>query len=264
MPNSIFFAWQSDTNPSENRTFIWNAIVDACKVLANNSVPEQSPRPEKDTIGVSGSPNIVQTIFRKIDHCAMFIADVTFVAKSEKSRLVPNPNVLLELGYAVKTVGWERTILVLNSACGKADSLPFDMLQHRWPIEYKITSETKAREKRWSNLKEALSVALQSCEEYSLNRATDMMNSLDADCLKLIADNESNRFIVMQLPANNMAGLLIGGQRTASLRRLMDLAALKVVEKPHIGYGWTNDGLLMVREINRTHPDLLNVLRVHN
>lgn len=142
MPNSVFFAWQFDTDPKDNKTFILDAICDACNSLSNDAIPEQSPRPEKDTNGISGTPNIVQTIFNKIDKCSVFIADVTFIAESKKGKLIPNPNVLLELGYAVKTIGWERTILVLNNAYGDAKNLPFDMLQHRWPIEYRITSET--------------------------------------------------------------------------------------------------------------------------
>jgi len=129
LANTIFFAWQLDTKPEDNKTFIWESIVSACEKCENTTTPELSPRPEKDTEGVSGSPNIVQTIFKKIDQCSLFIADVTFVGKTNSNKYISNPNVLIELGYAVKTIGWERTILVLNNAHGKANELPFDILQ---------------------------------------------------------------------------------------------------------------------------------------
>ena len=263
MPNSVFFAWQNDTEPKDNKSFIWSSICESCNALRNDVLPELSPRPEKDTDGISGSPNIVQTIFKKIDQCSIFVADVTFVAKTENGKCIPNPNVLLELGYAVRTIGWERTILVLNNAYEKAENLPFDLLQHRWPIEYRVTSETKANEKRLESLSlnEALSSALKICERFSLNRAIEMMNSLDTDSLKIVADHENSGFIELLLPAKTMGETLISIVRTSALRRLMDLGAIKVVEEPYIGYGWTSDGLLMIREINKTHPKLLNLLR---
>ncbi len=263
MPNSVFFAWQFDTEPKDNKSFIWDAICESCKSLNNNAVPEQSPRPEKDTDGISGTPNIVQAIFNKIDKCSIFIADVTFIAESENGKLIPNPNVILELGYAVKTIGWERTILIMNNAYGKAENLPFDMLQHRWPIEYRVTSETKVREKRWDSLKDVLASALGDCEEYSLARAENMMNSLDTEALKLVADNEYENLIQMKMPDKTVFGVIASATRASSLRRLMDLGAITVVEKPSVGYGWTNDGLLMIKEINKVHPKLLGVLRSH-
>ena len=261
MPKSVFYAWQLDTNSKDNKIFIWDAICDACKSLSNDAIPEQSPRPEKDTDGIPGTPNIVQTIFNKIDECSVFIADVTFIAQSTKSKLIPNPNVLFELGYAVKTIGWERTILVLNNAHGNANNLPFDMLQHRWPIEYRLTPETKARDDRCSKLKEELTSALNDCDEYSLTRAVNMMNSLDTDSLKIVADHEHKGGIEIDMPATNMGGLLASTVRITAIRRLIDIGAIKVVETPYIRYGWTSDGLSMIREINRTQPKLLQLFR---
>ena len=261
MANSVFFAWQLDIRAEDNRTFIWESIKSACLKLKNDTTPELSPRPEKDTEGVSGSPNIVQTIFRKIDVCSVFIADVTFIAKSESNKYLPNPNVLLELGYAIKTIGWERTILILNNAHGKAKELPFDMLQHRWPIEYRVTPETKVRDKKWDNLEGVLSDAIRDCEEFSLTRANDMMLSLDTDTLSVVAIHEYDKLIEMPLPAKTMGEVLTSNSHTASLRRLIDLGALVVIDIPYIGYGWTNDGLQMIKEINKSHPKLLSMFR---
>lgn len=46
-------------------------------------------------------------------------------------RKTPNANVLIELGYAIATVGWNRIILVFNEASGDVTDLPFDINQQR-------------------------------------------------------------------------------------------------------------------------------------
>ncbi|NSZ75042.1 hypothetical protein G6L74_14925 [Agrobacterium tumefaciens] len=43
--------------------------------------------------GVPGTPNISETILNKIRECEIFVGDVTFVAKTEGGKQIPNPNV---------------------------------------------------------------------------------------------------------------------------------------------------------------------------
>jgi hypothetical protein len=86
MPNTIFFAWQLDTSSEQNKDSIWKALQDAAINLADKAQPELSPRPEKDTEGVSGNPNIVQTIFKRIRECSIFVADLTFIAETTKGK----------------------------------------------------------------------------------------------------------------------------------------------------------------------------------
>lgn len=65
---------------------------------------------DRDTVGVSGSPDIGQTIFQKIDKAAVFVADVSIInAGSDEDRQTPNPNVLIELGYAMRAIGPARS-----------------------------------------------------------------------------------------------------------------------------------------------------------
>ncbi|WP_135355109.1 hypothetical protein [Leptospira ryugenii] len=261
MSKTVFFAWQLDTNPDGNKNFIWNSLNESCKNLQESSVPELSPRPERDTLGISGTPNIVQTIFKKIDSCSFFIADVTFISKTQNEKYIVNPNVMLELGYAIKTIGWERTILVLNNAYGTAENLPFDIIQHRWPIEYRITSETKVHEKRFRDLTETLTEALIDCEQYTLARASQMTSKLDTDTFKLISEFEFKNDIGIPLPARTMGEVLTSTSKISSYRRLLDLGAISVNFKPQVCYNWTNDGKNMIREINRQFPGLLEILR---
>jgi hypothetical protein len=152
MPNTVFFAWQLDTPSEQNKAFIWNALIDAIQATNPSAHPELSPRPEADTQGVPGTPNIVETIFNRIRACSVFVADISFVGSTPRGKKRPNPNVLIELGFAARSVGWNRTILVLNSAFGDAKDLPFDILQHRWPIEYRLTEHTQVWDKRYATL----------------------------------------------------------------------------------------------------------------
>ena len=159
---TIFYSWQSDTPSKFNRSFIEDAINEALKRLKSDATLEPALRArqvelDKDTQGVAGSPPIAQTILKKIERCAVFIADMTFVGQSlaglvktpSDVRQIPNPNVLLEYGYALHCHGHERIIAITNAAFGDSnpDNLPFDLRHLRWPITYNLNEtnkETKA------------------------------------------------------------------------------------------------------------------------
>jgi hypothetical protein len=263
MAHTAFFAWQLDTPSDHNKKFIWNALNQATTSLSSSAVPEQSPRPESDTLGVAGSPNIVDTIFTRIRNCAFFVADLTFTAKSESGKLVPNPNVLIELGYAARSVGWERTILVLNEAYGSARDLPFDILQHRWPIEYRMSEKTQVGDRRFVQLSEALEIAIASCEKNLLDRAEEMADSLDTATLDIVAQYENSSFIDMRLPSLTMGELLVGLDHILAIRHLISIGALRVTHIPTIGYEWTYDGRCMIQSLVAKQPVILNILRDH-
>ncbi len=190
MAHTVFFAWQLDTPSAQNKAFIWKALEHATASVEVSAPVEASPRPESDTGGVAGSPNIIETIFRRIRNCAIFVADLTFTAKSESGKLSPNPNVLIELGYAARSVGWERTILVINDMYGTAKDLPFDILQHRWPIEYRTSEHAKVGEKKFDQLSHALGEALASCQQHTLRRAEEMADSLDTATIDIVAQGD--------------------------------------------------------------------------
>lgn len=263
MAHTAFFAWQLDTPSKQNKTFIWDALNESTSSLASSAVPEASPRPESDTGGVAGSPNIVETIFRRIRNCAVFVADLTFVAKSDSGKLAPNPNVLIELGYAARSVGWERTILVLNETYGKARELPFDILQHRWPIEYRLSEQTKVGERRFAQLSDALKEAIASCEQHTLARAEEMADSLDTATLDIVAQYETSQFIDMRLPSRTMSEYLVGLDHILAIRQLISIGALRVTHSPTIGYEWTYDGRRMIETLVKKQPMILTAVRTH-
>lgn len=125
----IFYSWQSDLPGNTTRNFIRNCIDEAID-LAQESEAIEAERDEA-TKGTTGSPNIVTTLFSKIDDCDLFIADVSlcFNGSATPAKKSPNPNVLLELGYAVKTLDWERVICLCNTDYG--EEYPFDIAHNR-------------------------------------------------------------------------------------------------------------------------------------
>ncbi|WP_026449726.1 hypothetical protein [Aequorivita capsosiphonis] len=133
---SVFYSWQSDKRKSSN--FISSSIEKAIKIIKRKSSEDISLEInfDRDTRNRSGSPQIAQTIFDKISQCDIFICDVSLINNSYlnrklKRRITSNPNVLVELGYAINCLGWERIICVNNTEFGTNEMLPFDIRAHR-------------------------------------------------------------------------------------------------------------------------------------
>lgn len=149
MPGLVFYSWQSDLPNATNRGFIEQALKAAAKALKNDDSLQVEPVIDRDTTGVPGSPNITETIFRKIDQANVFVADISIInreasGQAASGRLMPNPNVLLELGYALKALGEQQIILVLNEAYGGPEALLFDLRMRR-VIPYRMAAENQDR-----------------------------------------------------------------------------------------------------------------------
>lgn len=121
----IFYSWQSDEKPIRNKFKKALEIV----VRGIGEEVEEANRPEldSDTQGSHGSVNILDTILKKIDQCSVFVADVTPVS-SVGNKLLPNPNVMAELGYALKSKN-ESCLFVYcyDPRPRKAMNMPFDI-----------------------------------------------------------------------------------------------------------------------------------------
>jgi len=140
----IFYSWQSDLPNKTNRGFIMDALEKAAKIVREDDSIEVEPVIDRDTSGVPGSPDIAATIFKKIEEAALFVADVSIINAGSEIRNTPNPNVLIELGYAMKALGQDKIILILNEAFGKVEMLPFDLRTKR-TVSYKMNPENEDR-----------------------------------------------------------------------------------------------------------------------
>lgn len=170
MSHRVFFSWQSDTPNECGRTFVESALTKALQAIGTDTVVDPVIRDaglavDSDTRGVAGSPPIVDTIFKKIDRAAIFLADFTFVAtRLDSKRKSPNPNVLVEHGWALKSLGYYRVLGVMNMAYGEPaeENMPFDMKHLRKPIPYHLPPgsapdvKQRAREKLTKDLRNAI------------------------------------------------------------------------------------------------------------
>jgi hypothetical protein len=167
---TVFYAWQADTPPATCRNFIESALQRALKQIANDAVIEPAIREDleldKDTKGVPGTPPVVDTIFRKIDAAAVFVSDLTFVGVRKDGRPTPNPNVLIEYGWALRSLGHPHMVAVMNTAYGKPtrENLPFDLGHLRHPILYECPegADEEKRKAAREGLSRDLAVAIRT------------------------------------------------------------------------------------------------------
>lgn len=99
---TIFFSWQSDVKPVRNK--FHSALDTVVKQLGDQLEEAKRPELDSDTQGTYGSEEILTTIFSKIDASSIFIADVTPIISTDQ-KMIPNPNVMVEVGYALKAKG---------------------------------------------------------------------------------------------------------------------------------------------------------------
>jgi hypothetical protein len=151
MKHSIFYSWQSDLNGRVTRSFIESALERVARSIAKDDTVRVEPVVDRDTAGLSGSPAIASSIADKISRSDVFVCDVSIVNTESQQRRTPNPNVLVELGYASAVLGWDRVIMVQNTAFGGPEDLPFD-LKGRRVVQYNLKPDTLHRSTEKTNL----------------------------------------------------------------------------------------------------------------
>lgn len=126
----IFYAWQSDYGPS--RRHLGEALE---RIVAQANAAWKSVVPiivELATDPGDGAVRIDAVLMEKIARAELVVADITPVATYE-NRLVPNPNILIEVGYALAGKGAEQLILVEHTA--KTDAWLADYPRARFPFD---------------------------------------------------------------------------------------------------------------------------------
>lgn len=163
MSDSVFFSWQSDIDEAITKAVIRKAIQRAIKEVNREISLENAEREplkyDADTMGETGNPSIVNTIFSKIESAAAFVADVSYIATVEndgRKKGIPNANVMIEYGYALKVLHGDKekaqrkTILIMNIAFGQPPEieLPFDLNHLRWPIQFNLPCDSSDENKK--------------------------------------------------------------------------------------------------------------------
>jgi hypothetical protein len=156
MEYRLFFSYQSDTPKNVGQSFI-QSVLD--KVKAKLKADDIYLTIDYGFQGVFGNTVLIDEMLKKSKLSDIVLADITFtsskawneakkykwlmnreirVLEKTKDKKSPNPNVLLETGYAWALKGYERTVLILNTAYGEPEELPTDLLGFRHPITYTL------------------------------------------------------------------------------------------------------------------------------
>jgi hypothetical protein len=152
VPRTIFLSWQDDTEPKTGHYFLKELLKEICEEIRSDATLEEAERdvaPDSDTQGVPGHTFIIPTILEKIDLATVFVADLTYTGRvADGAKATPNPNVLLEFGWAWKNKQ-RRIVSVMNTAYGhpKDDPLPFDLGFARWPTFFNLAAGASAKER---------------------------------------------------------------------------------------------------------------------
>jgi hypothetical protein len=192
----VFYSWQSDLPNATNRGFIERCLRDALDAIKADPVLTLAPRLDRDTSGVSGSPDIAATIFEKIAAADVVVVDVSFVddaSTAADTRRFPNPNVLIELGYAASSRGWNRILCLFNSYYGDIEDLPFD-IRHRRIISYSLGAndpKPEARQRLTRRLQRELEGLLKPEDDHKITPQQYLSQQLFRRLSKIIiAGNE--------------------------------------------------------------------------
>jgi hypothetical protein len=156
----IFYSWQSKSTDT-NRNFIREALVNAARHIRDDGSIKAKPEIIEAVRGQPGSPDIARSIFERIDESLVFVCDVSIInasavevegmifnnagvpnLKSKPTKPTSNPNVLVELGYAIAHLKPERVLMVMNEFFGTPEDLPFDFRGRRC-ITYTLPESDK-------------------------------------------------------------------------------------------------------------------------
>jgi hypothetical protein len=176
MARSIFYSWQSDSPARVNRYLIRDCLAQALKRLNRDEDMDEAIRLDHDTVGIPGTPDIANTIFSKIRETGVFVADLTLSSQASSGKKSPNPNVLIELGYAFSAINDSKVISLMNTAFGEPIDLPFDLSHKRWPIQYCLLESDTEDKAKVADIKKTLSEQLYSAIRLVLE-ATPLMSA---------------------------------------------------------------------------------------
>jgi hypothetical protein len=102
---------------------------------------------DQDRKGISGSPDLARVILEKIEQAVVFVGDVTPVGTvpdnepGAVAKRIMNPNVAIELGYALHALTDRALLMVLNEHYGSRADLLFDLQSKAGPIMFRLSPD---------------------------------------------------------------------------------------------------------------------------
>lgn len=207
----IFYSWQSDLPNKTNRGFIHDVLEKAVKNIRKTMKIDAAI--DRDTANVPGAPEIHTTIFDKISQADLFVADVSIINNkftmwskwfNKDKRKTPNPNVLIELGYALSKLGENRIILIQNLSFGSIEELPFDISKKR-VIGYSVRVPADK-----SNVKEEFIAKLENAIESALTFNDELMRKNTANVTFAFGETKDRKPLGQHMVFNNSNFIIKG------------------------------------------------------
>ncbi len=138
---TIFYCWQSDI-PGQRELIRQEILAQAYRLETEN---ECHVEVDEDTRSVAGMIPIADTVLEKIRNADIFVCDISPVATIYRKdaygndingieKKMPNSNVMLELGYALRCMHSSRIIALANTQGDKwhDGEMPFDIFNRQY------------------------------------------------------------------------------------------------------------------------------------
>lgn len=172
MKYKVFFAFQMDIDDKFGKGFIQSAIEITTQKIKKDGIELILDYGFKN---VPGTTVLIDEMLKKSRESDMVLVDLTFTSSKNRffgkkysflkkeihisdqavDKKSPNPNVLLETGYAWAQKGHYRTLVVMNEAFGLTSELPVDLEGFRWGITYNLNEKNNSQRK---TIKEQLAI----------------------------------------------------------------------------------------------------------
>lgn len=138
----LFYSWQSDNQNS--RKCLRKMLATLVKQLKADNISVEII----EGGGGQGFVSIEDSVRLKIQKCDIFVGDVTPVGNvSLKSKLLPNANVMYEMGIATECMKADRIIAVAMLGDWQVENMPFDF-NHYSMILFKDEKDLDPLKKR--------------------------------------------------------------------------------------------------------------------
>lgn len=182
MDLKLFFSWQEETNLQgfNNKNFLIDCINSAInEIQGKGDLKGIRIMFDEGLFCSPGTPEVALEMFRKIDECDLFIADMTVAQRMLESfeeyrnkegiffRYTPNCNVFGEYNIALgKSLNFHKQIILLMNEANRnvyedISVIPFDTRGRRWPITFKLSDDTiETKEKAKNELMKVLPNAI--------------------------------------------------------------------------------------------------------
>lgn len=206
--STVFYSWQTDLPNATNRSFIEKALEAAARKIRDDDSIKVEPVVDRDTAGVPGAPDIAETIFAKIRQAQVVVCDVSIINQGGP-RATPNPNVLIELGYAIKASGLEQIIMVMNVAYGRPELLPFDLRMKRvitYHMPEDIEDRATERKKLEAAFEQGLRIVFMNLERKTREAASPPQSIADQTQAAIEASQPNQAYLVSRFMKESVIG----------------------------------------------------------